>query len=73
MLITLVVMTTLEVESELDEELLFACKRPPATPPGGEVDVVAFLARAWKAASVFPVEGALIEAVMPDWQWLPVV
>ncbi len=44
---------------------------PMAAPPGGEVEAVAFLARSLKASKVLPVVGALIDATMPDWQWLP--
>lgn len=72
--ITVVVSATelLEFELELLEDPAGA-RTPPAAPPGGEVDVVAFLALAWKASSVFPVAGALMDPVMPFWQWLPVV
>jgi len=47
-------------------ELLETERIPPTAPPGGEVLVVAFLARAVNAARVFPVVGALIAATMPD-------
>lgn len=67
---------TLPLELELELELLLALptfSNPPATPPGGDVDVVAFFAKAVNAVSVFPVAGALIAATMPAWQWFPVV
>ena len=41
---------------------------PPTGPEGGEVLVVAFAARALKAAKVFPVAGALMARTIPDWQ-----
>lgn len=41
-----------------EEELDAASERtPPTAPPGGIVDVVAFLARAMNAESVLPVVG----------------
>jgi hypothetical protein len=67
--VTLVV-TVFVVDAESVVELLILRARtPPMTPPGGEVDTVAFLARALNAARVLPVLGALIEATIPDWQW----
>jgi len=63
-----------EAAPDPEEELLVERLRmPPMGPAGGVVEVVAFFASAWKAASVLPVAGALMAATMPDWQWLPVV
>lgn len=63
-----------EPDAEEDEEESAApasFKIPPTAPPGGEVEAVAFLARSAKASKVLPVDGALIAATMPVWQWLP--
>jgi hypothetical protein len=48
---------------EVEFELRF--RTPPTAPPGGEVDVVAFFARAVNAANVLPLLGALIAPTMP--------
>ena len=52
-----------EVVDEVEFELSF--RTPPKAPPGGEVDVVAFLARAANAANVLPDVGALIAPTIP--------
>jgi hypothetical protein len=52
-----------DVKVEVEFELTF--RIPPTAPPGGDVDVVAFFARAAKAAKVFPDDGALIAPTMP--------
>lgn len=65
-----------ELEAELVEEVVefeLTLRIPPTAPPGGEVDVVAFFARAANFSKVFPLVGALMAPTMPDWQWLPVV
>ena len=55
-----------EPEAEADDSVPSASfKIPPAAPPGGEVDAVAFLARRAKASNVLPVWGALMAATMP--------
>lgn len=54
------------VEEEVEFELAF--RTPPTAPPGGEVDVVAFFARAANLSKVFPVAGALIAPTIPAWQ-----
>lgn len=51
------------VEDEVEFELTF--RIPPTAPPGGEVEVVAFFARAAKAENVFPEVGALTAPTMP--------
>jgi hypothetical protein len=68
-------------EEELDEleEVEFASllKIPPIGAVGGTVLAVKLMgglvARPMKAASVFPVVGALMAPTMPLWQWLPAV
>ena len=58
-----------ELEAELVEEEVvefeLTCKVPPTAPPGGEVDVVAFFARAANFSKVFPLVGALMAPTMP--------
>ena len=51
------------VEEEVEFEPTF--RIPPTAPPGGDVELVAFFARAAKAANVFPDVGALIAPTMP--------
>ncbi len=68
-----IVAVTLVVTVVVSSEPLTAKIPPSGTVSGGEVEVVAFLARAVKAASVLPVAGALMAATMPDWQWDSVV
>jgi len=72
--VTTAVVVYVLVEDEEDEVLLLLVfKVPPTGPPGGEVEVVAFLARVMNASRVLPVVGALMAPTMPDWQWLPTV
>ena len=52
-----------EDDDEIEFELTF--KIPPTAPPGGEVDVVAFFARAANLSKVFPDVGAFIAPTMP--------
>jgi len=71
-------LTKVEEEAAVEKELvlvpLATAKIPPAGPPAGKVELLAFLARAMKALSVLPVVwAALIEPTIPDWQWLFVV
>jgi hypothetical protein len=69
--VTIVVMLVVTV---FVSSVPLTAKIPPSgTVSGGEVEAVAFLARAVKAARVLPVAGALMAATMPDWQWEPVV
>jgi len=69
-----VMVVVMLVVTVLTSSVPFTAKIPPrGTVSGGDVEVVAFLASAVKAASVLPVAGALMAATMPDWQWLSVV
>jgi hypothetical protein len=52
------------MEEEVEIELTF--RIPPTAPPGGEVDVVAVLARLIKLSKVFPLVGALIAPTIPS-------
>ena len=52
--------------------LLMVLRKPPTGPAGGEVLVVAFVARRMKASRFSgPVDGALMEPTIPAWQWFP--
>ncbi len=69
-----VIVVVMLVVTVFVSSLPLMAKMPPrGTVSGGEVEVVAFLARAVKAASVLPVVGALMAATMPDWQCESVV
>lgn len=61
------------VDIEVIVELLFVLRMPPTGPVGGEVLVLAFLARRTKASKVLPVVGALMAPTIPAWQWFPTV
>ena len=60
-----VVDATLTLELELLLEPATLRMPPKGADDGGDVEVVAFLAKATKAARVFPVAGALMDATMP--------
>lgn len=68
------VLKVVEEPLELELLLLLALTRvPPIGPVGGELDKVAFLAKAMNLSRVLPVVGALMEPTMPAWQWFFVV
>ncbi len=72
--VTVVVMVAVTVvwtfvdDEMTDDSLPFAAaplRIPPTAPPEGEVERVAFWARALKASRVLPVAGALMAVTMP--------